>query len=109
VSKDGSSTIKNIGTKIEIELIDIVEYIKKNNIRKIDLIKINIEGGEYALLNRLIDTNYIKNTENILIQFHNFFPEARNKMLSLHKKSSTTHSPIYQYEFIWELWKLNIN
>lgn len=107
VNKDGSSIIKNVGTQVEVKLVDIIEYIKQNNINKIDLMKINIEGGEYALLNRLIDTGYINNIGSILVQFHNFFPEAHKEMLVIQNRLRSSHKPIYQYEFVWELWRSN--
>ncbi|MFZ2621009.1 MAG: FkbM family methyltransferase [Minisyncoccia bacterium] len=108
VGGDGSSTIKKISEeKIDIKLVDVIEYIKQNNIRKIDLIKINIEGGEYALLNRLIDYGYMKNINYVLVQFHNFFPEAKKEMQEIKDKLKNSHNPVYQYEFIWELWKQN--
>lgn len=106
VSADGSSSIKNVSDqKIDIKLVDIMEFIKQNNIQKIDLIKVNIEGGEYALLNRLIDSGYINNIDSILVQFHNFFPEARSEMQKIQSKLKQSHIPVYQYEFIWELWR----
>jgi len=105
VSADGSSTIKKVSNnKTDVKIVDIIEFIKQNNIQKIDLIKINIEGGEYELLNRLIDSGFIHNIDNILVQFHNFFPEAKNEMNEIKDILSYSHKPIYQYEFIWELW-----
>ena len=105
---DSSSTInKKADDTTEIKLVDIIDFTKQNNITNIDLIKINIEGGEYALLNRLIGSGYIKNVKYILVQFHNFYPNAKTEMEKIRKELEKTHSPIYQFEFIWELWKLN--
>jgi len=103
---DSSSTINNrTGDTTEIKMVDIIDFIKQNDITNIDLIKINIEGGEYALLNRLINSGYIKNIKYILVQFHNFYPNAKIEMEKIHKGLRETHSPVYQFEFIWELWK----
>lgn len=106
MNKDGSSTIKKDGVQTSIKLIDISDYVSQYSITKIDLLKINIEGGEYELLQRLIESGYIKNIGAILVQFHNFFPQARARMTDLRTQLSTTHSPVYQFEFIWELWVL---
>ena len=36
----------------------------------VDLIKINIEGGEYELLEAILDNNLAKAFDNLQIQFH---------------------------------------
>lgn len=55
----GSSIIKekknvNINSFIEIEVIDLVLFIKSLN-RKIDLIKLDVEGAEIEILKKIID------------------------------------------------------
>ena len=107
LSDDGSSTVnKNSDKKTQVSLVDIIEFVDQNKISKIDLIKINIEGGEYALLDRLIDSGYIKNIDCVLVQFHNFFPEAKTEMEKIRNSLAKTHAPVYQYEFVWEFWKI---
>ena len=54
----------------EIEIVDMQDWINRREINKIALIKINIEGGEYELLDRLIETNLIEKIEDIQVQFH---------------------------------------
>ena len=68
--------------------------------------KINIEGGEYDLLEHLIETGFVKNIFDLQIQFHDFIPNARGRMENIQKKLKKTHKLSYQYEFVWESWKL---
>lgn len=78
-----SSLFKLNGKVTEIQLIDIDEYISGLHIGRIDLIKMNIEGGEYALLARMHERDLIRNCVDIQIQFHDFIPDAgarRNKL-----------------------------
>ena len=71
LSGDGSSFNTNYGSdKIECDVVSISDFIKDNNIEKIDLIKINIEGDEYAVLNNLLDNKLINIFTNIQVQFH---------------------------------------
>jgi hypothetical protein len=86
-------------------IIDIAEWINKNDIQSIDLMKINIEGGEYELLERLIDTKMISRIENIQIQFHNITNESHLRMEYIQKRLEETHISTYQYRFVWENWK----
>ncbi len=46
-------------------------FIKEHNIEKISVLKINIEGAEYDLLNSLDDTDF-KNIDQIAISFHDW-------------------------------------
>ncbi len=108
-SSDNSSSmfITNAENFVEIQLVKAVEFLKENNITQIDLVKMNIEGGEYDLLEHLIDTGFIKNIKNIKVQFHDFIIEnAKERMNNIQEKLSITHKLIYQYEFVWEHWEL---
>lgn len=103
-----SSSIFKSGEKNEtIKLFDICEFLDSNKIEQIDLMKINIEGGEYELLEKLIETNLVKKIKNLQIQFHDFVPEAENRMKKIQENLKTTHHLTYQYEFVWENWEIN--
>lgn len=82
-------------------------FIKENKITSIDLMKINIEGGEYDLLDDLLQAETIKNIKNIQVQFHDFVHEAELKMHKLQQELSKTHHLTYQYPFVWENWELS--
>ena len=105
LNQDGSSIYgKRIGKKERATIVDIFDIIAANNIREIDLIKINIEGGEYDLLNRMIEKNLVSLCNNIQIQFHNVFSDAREKRERIRKILCETHRLTYDYFFVWENW-----
>ncbi|SFD25379.1 methyltransferase, FkbM family [Algibacter lectus] len=90
-----------------IQLKSIVDFIKTNNIDHIDLIKVNIEGGEYEVLEELIAHNMLPLFTNLQIQFHDFIiPNATERMKKIQAELSKTHHLTYQYEFVWENWTL---
>ena len=73
----------------------------------VDLIKINIEGGEYEVLESLIADNKLSMFKNLQIQFHDFIIEnAKERMSKIQQELAKTHVLTYQYEFVWENWKL---
>ncbi len=100
-----SSKITNKETGLFIEFRDIYEVINDLGINKIDLMKINIEGAEYKLLDRIIDTGLINNINHLQIQFHKKDIEnpeyKREKAIS---KLSETHNNIWSYYYVWERW-----
>jgi FkbM family methyltransferase len=108
VSANGSSTFGKSSETESIQILDIKDWIEKRNITKIDLIKINIEGGEYELLERLLDSNLIEIVENIQVQFHDISDDSRRRMNEIQKGLTKTHKPTYQYEFVWENWTKKI-
>lgn len=107
LSDNSSSVYLNGENKETIQLKSIVDFIETNNIIQIDLIKINIEGGEYELLESLIDNGSMSVFKNIQIQFHDFlFENAKERMNEIQENLSKTHELTYQYEFVWENWKI---
>lgn len=107
VNDDGSTLFLKNKQKEKIKLESISAFIKNNNIKKIDLLKLNIEGGEYEVLDDLIDSKLLKIITNLQIQFHNFPLDAKKKMLEIQKELNETHHLTYQYEFVMENWQLN--
>jgi hypothetical protein len=69
----------------------------------LDLPKVNIEGGEYELLERLIDTGLIGRIENLQIQLHDVAPDSARRMKRNHAGLKNTHAPVHQYRVVGEL------
>lgn len=106
MNKCGSSLYKKNDYTEMVEVIRASDYIERYNIRFIDLTKINIEGAEYDLMLHLINTKLISKIKNIQIQFHDFVPDAEEKMNNIHDVLKLTHELTYYYRFIWENWEL---
>jgi FkbM family methyltransferase len=109
LAQDGSSLFKQGKERVEVALVRAEDFMRKSDIQNIDLMKINIEGGEYDLLEHLIDTGFVKHIKNIQVQFHDFIPNAEQRMRRIQERLQQTHSLTYQYPFVWENWKLNDN
>jgi len=107
LNKDGSSIHTKRGLPIEIECITLDNVMKDNNINHIDLLKINIEGEEYPLLNHMIKNNLIEKCDNIQVQFHNFIDNYQILYNNIKEELEKTHHLTYNYPFIWENWKKN--
>ena len=106
VNSDASKEI--VGSSGGLILHDVVYDFKNIGLsdRKIDVMQINIEGGEYELLERMVNANLIKNVRTLLIQFHNFSesdPLSYKKTTALLNRS---HTQVWKYEFVWERWDL---
>lgn len=103
---DGSSILKPGRKAVEIELVRASDFLEQNAVRQIDLMKINIEGAEYDLLEHLIQSGIVPKIKNIQVQFHDFVPDAERRMRCIQAGLACTHELTYQYPFVWENWRL---
>jgi FkbM family methyltransferase len=92
------------GKKVEVSLLDAERALKERGVTEWHLAKLNIEGGEFALLDRLIDTNRIETIKHLQVQFHLHVPDARKKYKKLAKRLRRTHRLEWRYPFVWESW-----
>lgn len=104
---DGSSIfLKEKGVCSQIYFRDFKDFIKDQKIEIIDLMKINIEGGEYELLERLIETDEIKKIKRLQIQFHRIASNSEIEMKRIKNELSKTHKKNFEYTFVWEDWSI---
>ena len=66
---DGSSIFIESNTKTPVESVSMKTFAESEKISHIEYIKINCEGGEFQILNDLIDYNIT--FEEMFVQFHN--------------------------------------
>lgn len=105
VSEDGSSIYdKNGNRKIRIKAFK--EFLEENRIDRIDFIQINIEGGEYDILEWLIESKYIKQIEILQIQFHDRKEiDSKQRMENIQSNLEKTHMLEWAFRpYVWERW-----
>jgi FkbM family methyltransferase len=106
VEGDASSVTRRVGEQTEaIELRDALEVLGPMAERGIDLIKINIEGGEFGLLARMLETGLAARCRDIQVQFHPWMENAANRRKELQRRLTATHRLTYAYPFVWENWR----
>jgi len=107
LSSDASSVfIKPDGATVPIELVDAMDWFDRNTTPRVDFMKINIEGGEYELLERLIETGLISRVIHLHIQFHDIAPESESRMKAIRSKLALTHDALFHYTFVWDGWRI---
>ena len=73
-------------------LKSISDFVVEKKIEQIDLLKLNVEGAEYEILDNLISTNFIDKVKILLVQFHLNQSIDYSKYKSLKKKILKTHN-----------------
>lgn len=105
LNKDASSTVNKVGDSIIIKMTRLDKIMDDESIEFIDLIKLNIEGDEYDVLEYVINTGIQRKIENIQVQFHKL-GDWKNRYEHISNKLKETHEITYRYPFVWENWKL---
>jgi FkbM family methyltransferase len=106
IDGDASSVHIGSGNTLVVPLKDICIVLENNNTSKVDLVQINIEGEEYALLEHMIKKSVVGLFNNVQIQFHKNIPNYESRRASIQKSLSLTHSPRYDYPFVFESWSI---
>jgi FkbM family methyltransferase len=74
----------------------------------LDLLKIDIGGGEYALLQRMLEKDLLRRCRKVLVRFHDQ-PISRRLATKLRRDLingiERTHDAIFSYPFVWEGWQ----
>lgn len=58
------------GTPQTTKFWDVYKFIQAFKLTRIDLLKLNCEGGEYPILRRLHECGFLPNVRHIVVQFH---------------------------------------
>ncbi len=102
---DGSSLLAAGGRRVEVPVVTPEQVFAAEDIAEVALMKINIEGGEYDLLEHLIATGLISRIRDIQVQFHMDIPDAERRMHDIQSRLAGTHRLTFQYRFLWENWR----
>lgn len=102
---DASSGYMAGSTTTEARIIAASEFLSEHRVERIDLMKVNIEGAEYDLLDHLLETGWTSRIVDLQVQFHDFVPGAEARMRAIQRRLSATHELTWQYEFVWENWR----
>lgn len=75
----------------------------------IGLLKINIEGGEYMLLQHLLNQRLQLKITHLQVQFHLVDGEdSEKKYEAIAAQLRGTHELVWRTPFVWESWKLKM-
>lgn len=109
LNKDASSLYEKGSSSETVETKTLKTAMLDYHISCADLVKMNIEGSEYSVLENMIATKaegmeafgYFK---HIQIQFHRNVPDYEARRQFIQNELAKTHKKDYDYEFIWESW-----
>ena len=109
-----SLSVEGMSTSILSKSEDHLEFADFKDVapilsafKKIDLIKLNIEGAEYDLLDYIIEKGLQSKLINIQVQFHMNIPDYENRRQKIREELAKTHHLTYDFAYTHENWELN--
>jgi FkbM family methyltransferase len=99
------AVLDSAGSVEQIQLVAADRFFQEHGYSVVDLMAVNIEGGEYELLEHLIDAGLVSRITDIQVQFHDFVPDARRRMHAIQQRLTRTHELTWQREFVFENWR----
>ncbi len=103
LDEDSSSFFPNVKRTRKASII--VDDISMYPLGGADLISLNVEGSEYIILPRMIETGMVGFFKNIQIQFHYNIPGALDRREEIRQELFKTHVEQYCFPFVWESWR----
>jgi FkbM family methyltransferase len=89
-----------------VSMVGITSFMSEMCIERVNLIELNIEGGEYDLLQYMTTwPSIINRFDNLQIQFHDVLKDGGRYMQLLWKELRKTHELTYQYIYCFENWR----
>lgn len=74
---------------------------------KFGLVKLNIEGGEFDVIDALIQWGRIMDIDNLQVQFHAVIPDAQMRFDRIQERLARTHSLTFDHGWVWQNWRRN--
>ena len=96
--------VSSVG-QIDVQIRDVVQVLGELDVTEIDVMKVNIEGGEFDLLDRLDEADWLPRIRLVLVQFHEWLPSAHRRRRRNRRALQRHHEEVWSYPWVWELWR----
>lgn len=93
----------NSQAKLNVASKDISKVVSEAG-GSLKVLEMNIEGGEYDNLERLIQTRLISNIPTLLVQFHRYSLKEELRRAQIRSELEKTHNCVFEFLWVWERW-----
>jgi len=104
---DGSSAFgagADAASTFSAPIVGVAELWRDRKLGQVGCMKINIEGGEYDLLEAMLDGGLSDQVSVFLIQFHQNVPGYESRRDAIRERLARSHRNDLDYPFVWERW-----
>ncbi len=101
---DASSAVREGEKSITGRRVEAGAYLQSIRVEHADLMKVNIEGGEYDILPHLAKLDWLKRIKTIQVQFHDLSLTSDKDRENIRGDLAQSHGEDWCYPFVWEQW-----
>lgn len=102
---DATSGFKSGSVNVAVQVKPICDVLGELGLKRIDLLKINVEGAEYDILKALVENGRVADIQDIQVQFHDFVDDAEEQLRNIRGHLMKTHYVTYAHNYVWENWR----
>ena len=90
--------------RTRVPIRDVDAALTALGVDGVALAKVNIEGGEFELIDRLHATGWLPRIRCFIVQFHEFAPAAHAGRRRNRRQLSETHKCTWSFPWVYERW-----
>lgn len=90
--------------RVKVDIAAVDKAWHELSLGQVQLMKINIEGAEFPLLEKMAEAQLLPQVDCFLIQFHEWHPGSHRRRKQIRQELEKTHRLEWDFEFIWEKW-----
>lgn len=91
----------------DASILGVPDLLELLNVPKVELLKLNIEGMEFEVLETILFLNVASLFLNIQVQFHGVVPNANRRYQEIRSGLLATHHLTYDFPWCWENYALS--
>lgn len=79
--------------------------MRECKVERVDLLKLNVEGAEFEILESLLESGLVNVIGNLQVQFHFPVPDGESRYARLRSGLARTHEEQWSYGPLWQSWR----
>lgn len=87
--------------QVEVPTTTLQRVLAELELKEIAVLKLNVEGAEFPILEHALDNGYIGAFQNIQVQPHHVAPDAEQRWAKIIDRLSLTHDTTFAEPWCW--------
>jgi FkbM family methyltransferase len=106
LAANSSSSIRGPagGDRVSVSMLGTARMFEERRLDEVACFKLNIEGGEYDVLDAMAAGDLFRRVRCFVIQFHDIGPTTAARLKHARDLLARTHERRFAYDLVWERW-----
>lgn len=104
VQNDSTGVFAGSEKKEQVQVLPLCPFLLDNGFKEVAVLKLNVEGMEYEVLEHILDSGNVLRFQNFQVQFHHNAPRWEERYGKIAARLALTHHLTWRTPFVWENW-----